>query len=197
MLVVTAGVSPAAAANGPQGPTRVTQPATGTRVTIFPTPTPPIPPHAENPVLTLPAGPVPKAHIPIVPSVAAVTDVARDEVDVYAIDTRGALDVIRKIPNHTLDPTSGEPDGFWGPIGNIAGQPSFRQGHRSRRSTTPPVTRRLFSQSMAAGLSRSSATSNALQSGTVRDRSLEPVSHNPARRWPRSGSRSTTRWKPT
>src|ERR1051326_1717461 len=131
MLVATAGISPAAAAPGdPQGPTRVTQPATGTKVTIFPTPTPPTPPHAQNPVLTLPAGAMPKAHIPIVPSVAAVTDAARDEIDVYAIDTRGALDVIRKIPDHTLNPNNfpAEPDGFWGPIGNIAGQPIFPPG---------------------------------------------------------------------
>jgi hypothetical protein len=73
---------------------------------------------------------MPKAHIPILPRVAAVTDAARDEVDVYAIDTRGALDVVRKIPDHTLNPNNfpPEPDGFWGPIGNIAGQPIFVPG---------------------------------------------------------------------
>jgi hypothetical protein len=130
-LLAMAGISPAVAApGGPQGPTRVTQPATATKVTIFPTPTAPTPPHAENPVLTLPNGTTPKVHIPIVPSVAAVTDAARDEIDVYAIDTRGALDVIRKIPDHTLKPNNfpPEPDGFWGPIGNIAGQSIFPAG---------------------------------------------------------------------
>jgi hypothetical protein len=130
ILLATTGVSPSVAAPGdPQGPGRITQPPT-TKVTIFPTPTPPTPPHAENPVLTLPNGTTPKVRIPIVPSVAAVTDAARDEIDVYAIDTRGALDVIRKIPDHILKPNNfpPEPDGFWGPIGNIAGQPIFVPG---------------------------------------------------------------------
>src|SRR5437016_5814637 len=85
MLVAYAGICPAAAAPGdPQGPLRITQPPTS-KITIFPTPTPPTPPHSENPVLALPNGTTPKVHIPILPSLAAVTDAARDEIDIYAI----------------------------------------------------------------------------------------------------------------
>lgn len=105
--------------------------------------------HSENPVLTLPASAMPKAHIPIVPSLGVVTDEFRGEVDVYAIDTRGALDVIRKIPDHVLKP----------PIASAGLHQPARNSHSLRAARvfsvwTSPTIRMVSNDKAATPLSR-------------------------------------------
>jgi hypothetical protein len=136
ILLASIGVLPAAAAPGvPSSPSRVSLPASPVKAIGTPTlpaanrqvttpadsvgklvgePTP-------NPRVSLPAGSLPKAHIPSPPHLAAATDDGEQQVLVFAVDTTGVLKTVVKQPDSTLDPTAGEPDGFWGAAFGLSG----------------------------------------------------------------------------
>ena len=129
VLLASAGVLPAAAAPGiPSSPPHVSPPASPVQVTGTPTLPPvngPVTMPADsvgklvaaptpNPRVGLPAGSLPTPLIPLPPHLAAATDDSQQQVLVFAVDASGVLKTVIKQPDSTLDPTAGEPDGFWG-----------------------------------------------------------------------------------
>jgi hypothetical protein len=78
-------------------------------------------PPTPNPRLSLPAGSLPKPLIPLPPHLAAATDDSQQQVLVFAVDASGVLKTVVKQPDSTLDPTAGEPDGFWGAAFGLSG----------------------------------------------------------------------------
>jgi hypothetical protein len=117
-LLATIGAGPAQAAPGPPGrPPVVSVPAP-----IKPPPPPYHPPTSPttNPVLHIPAGSDPPPRLPTPPRAAAVSDDYHQQVLAFAIDSNGELKTVVKTADPTLDPSSGEPDGFWGAAFNLS-----------------------------------------------------------------------------
>jgi hypothetical protein len=115
-LLASVGVAPVQAAGQPTRPPVVTVP----RIPVLPTPTP-------NPVLRIPTGSDPPPRLPTPPRIAAVNDDSRHQVLAFAIDGNGALKTVVKNADDTLDPSIGEPDGFWGAAFNLS-NPVFPPG---------------------------------------------------------------------